>query len=368
VNVEPYAARVTKWAPQFVKDFVDALPPVIFRILKFMHLAKFSDDLDQVATFRSRVIWEEARKRGIEMQQIFVYGKALEFYRAKIQNGKKLGWIYFDSLPIPKRFLDTGELWDNKSTLKHAFIKHGIPVPKFVEISAFKKNNLEKIFDGFVKPIIVKPRVGSRARHTTTNINTLEEFKNAIKIVKQITPYIIVEEHLYGDVCRATVVDGKLAGFYRGSVPEILGDGVHTVSELIEIKNKNRPDRIGEVEITSEINDYISRAGFTLNSIPKLGEQVKLTHRTGRLHGGITHEMIDELHPSFVPILEKAGKTTRLAIAGFDCIVPDPLSDANSQKWGIIECNTLPFIDLHYYALKGKPRNIAGMIWDLWKE
>jgi D-alanine-D-alanine ligase-like ATP-grasp enzyme len=77
--------------------------------------------------------------------------------------------------------------------------------------------------------------------------------------------------------------------------------------------------------------------------------------------------MIDELHPSFVPILEKAAKVVNLPVLGFDCIVPDPTQDQAVQKWGIIECNTLPFIDLHYYALEGRPRNIAGMIWDMWK-
>jgi cyanophycin synthetase len=76
--------------------------------------------------------------------------------------------------------------------------------------------------------------------------------------------------------------------------------------------------------------------------------------------------MVDEIHPSFIPFFEKAALVTGLSIAGFDSIIPDPTMDAYSQKWGIIECNTLPFIDLHYYALEGKPRNIAGMVWDLW--
>ena len=77
-------------------------------------------------------------------------------------------------------------------------------------------------------------------------------------------------------------------------------------------------------------------------------------------------EMIDDLHPSFVPILKQAAEIVGLSVVGFDCIIPDPTKEANSQKWGIIECNSLPFIDLHYYALEGKPKNIAGMIWDMW--
>ena len=76
--------------------------------------------------------------------------------------------------------------------------------------------------------------------------------------------------------------------------------------------------------------------------------------------------MLDELHPSFIPILKRAADIVDLPVVGFDVIIPDPTKSADAQRWGIIECNTLPFIDLHYYALLGQPKNIAGEIWDLW--
>jgi len=265
------------------------------------------------------------------------------------------------------------DMWDNKSFLKKHFRKNNIPVPQSHEVTLFRKismdgenKKLKKIFDLLSKPIIVKPRVGSRGRHTTTNINTFEDFKKAISVAQIMTPYIIVEEHIMGDVCRATIVNGMLLGFYRAGVPTVVGNGVLNIKELIERKNKIRSERVGEVEINKEITDYIGRSGFTLQSVPKLGENVPLTYRTGRLFGGVTREMIDELHPSFIPIFEKVGSIVGLGVAGFDCIVPDPTIDQASQKWGIIEANTLPFIDLHYYALEGKPKNIAGAIWDLW--
>ena len=78
--------------------------------------------------------------------------------------------------------------------------------------------------------------------------------------------------------------------------------------------------------------------------------------------------MLDELHPTFIPIIEKAAKVVGLSVIGFDAIIPDPAKPAHLQRWGIIECNTLPFIDVHYYALEGKPKNIAGMIWDMWNK
>ncbi len=168
-------------------------------------------------------------------------------------------------------------------------------------------------------------------------------------------------------MCRATVVGGVLGGFYRASTPFVIGDGVKNITELILEKNTNAHERISPVVVTDEIKDYVARAGYALSDILPDNYKLPLTHRTGRLWGGTTKEMIDELHPSFIPIIERAADILKISVAGFDCIIEDPTKDAYSQRWGIIECNTLPFIDLHYFAFTGKPRNIAGMIWDLWK-
>ena len=133
-------------------------------------------------------------------------------------------------------------------------------------------------------------------------------------------------------------------------------------------RDATRPDRVSKIEMTQEISEHMRRQGFDLAHVLPKDQKIALTHRTGRLFGGRTREMYNELHPSFVPILEKAAKLTKLPILGFDCIVIDPEKPQDTQRWGIIECNTLPFIDLHYFALEGKPQNIAGMIWDLWKK
>lgn len=372
INVDPNINRVSRHAPQFLKKALDLLPAFVLPLFSFFGLAKFSGDIEKVVSFRSRVIWEEAIRRGIHMQQIIIFGKPLESYRAKIKGR----YIYFESLPVPSKFLGMVDLWDDKFNLKRIFIKNDIPVPKHAVLSSFRNINfdvegkffkkMEKIFNDFPKPLIVKPRAGSRGRHTTTNINSFLDYQKGILVGKQISPYLIIEEHLEGDVCRATTVNGKLAGFFRSPALFVIGDGVKSIKNLIEEKNKNKPERVGDILISNEIKEYVGRSGFALNSVPKEGKRIHLSYRTGRLFGGATKEMIDDLHPSFIPILEKAARTVDIGVAGFDCIIPDPELDAGDQKWGIIECNTLPFIDLHYYALEGKPRNIAGMIWDLW--
>jgi len=363
-TLDNHIIKVTKHAPVFLKNFVDYLLYTIFDIFLFLHLAELSEDIDKAQTFRSRVVWEEARKRGIKMEQLILFHKPIDQYHT-VLHGRD---VYFNSLPIPQRLLNMQKDWDDKFVLKNEFSRNNIPVPKFFQFSVFLPFNSEKIFSLFEKPIIVKPRVGSRGRHTVTNIHTLEQFNNGINVVKRISAYLMAEEHLYGDVCRATFVNGKLLGFYRGSSPFIIGDGKQTIRELILEKDKNRPERVEKILINQELENYILRSGFRLEDVLPVHKRLTLTYRTGRLSGGVTKEMLDELHPSFIPFLKKAADLVDLPVLGFDCIVPDPTRPAETQRWGIIECNTLPFIDLHYYALEGKPKNIAGAIWDLWLE
>ena len=362
VLVDNHILKVTKYAPDFLRDLVDFLLKLFFEILLALGLAQLSTDINKTKTFRSRVIWEEAIKRGMDMKQLIIFGKPVDIYLVKIK-GKKL---YFNSLPIPERLLKMKQNWDDKYILKQAFLKENIPAPACIQFPVFLSTDLEQIFAKLSKPIIVKPRVGSRGRHTVTNIHTFEEFKKGVDIAGQICAHLVAEEHLSGYVCRATFVGGELMGFYRAGTPFIVGDGKQKIRELIQEKNENRPDRVESITIGEEIENYISRSGFKIDDVLLKGEKLSLTHRTGRLFGGATKEMLNELHPSFVPILNKAAKIVALPVIGFDCIIPEPTESAENQKWGIIECNTLPFIDLHYYALEGKPQNIAGKIWELW--
>lgn len=363
MTLDNHIIRVTRHAPDFLKNFVDWLLFYFFETMIFFKLAELSSDINRAKTFRSRVVWEEGERRGIEMRQLIMFHKPLDQYRARIKG--KL--FYFNSLPIPPKLLNMTKNWDDKFLLKQEFSKKNIPIPHYFAFPIFYPQNIEQIFSKFKTPIIVKPQIGSRGRHTVTNIHTLGQFQAGIDIAKKICSYLLAEEHLEGSVCRATIVAGKLMGFYQGSAPFVIGDGKKTVRQLILEKDEKRPDRVERILVNEELKDYILRSGFDIDDVLLSGICFPLTHRTGRLSGGTTKEMLDELHPSFLPILEQAAEIVNLPIIGFDCVIPDPTKDAHMQRWGIIECNTLPFIDLHYYALEGKPKNIAGRIWDLWQ-
>ncbi len=361
---EPMFKRTSRLLPNSLRMQIENVLKLLLIILIKLRIVTFSDDINKATTLRSKIIWEEAKSRGIPMRQLVVFGLPTDNYEARI--GKKR--IFFDSLPIPSKMIDLKTNWDDKFFLKQQLEKINLPIPKYVNVPVLKYNE-DKILSQLGKPVIVKPRFGSRGRHTTTSIFTSNELKQSISLARKISPTVVVEEQIDGYVCRATCIDGKLAGFYRADAPTIVGDGKNTIKQLIELKNKNKQERISEFKVNNEILNHLNRLGYGLDSILPNEQKIKLTHRTGRLFGGETWEMLPELHPSFIPMLEKAALLTKLPVAGFDVIVPNPEAPALSQKWAFIECNTLPFIDLHYFALVGKPvNNIAGMVWDLWNK
>ena len=74
---------------------------------KLIGCAQYSDDISKAVSGRSELIWKEAQRRGIKMQQIIMFKKPLEQYRAKI-NGQ---WKYFQSIPVPDWLAQGGYDW-----------------------------------------------------------------------------------------------------------------------------------------------------------------------------------------------------------------------------------------------------------------
>ncbi len=339
-------------------------------IFRLVGLASFDTNIEKAISGRSKLIWEEAARRGIPMQQIVMFGKHLEQYRAKVGRSS---WQYFQSIPVPFWLPQKGYEWmDDKWQLASRLGRAGIPTPEVVHARSFSK--LRRAWPALTKPVIIKPRSGSRGRHTTTNIRTEAELRSAYALARMIAPELVMEEHLFGSVYRATVVGGKLVGFFRADPPQITGDGIHTVRELIMMKNEKKnadaqlKEKLGDIAMNEDLASFIARLGYTLESIVPSGTTIDLSAKTGRLYGGYTREMLPEVHPKMRDIFAHAGRAIEASIVGFDLIIERPAEDPDTQKWGIIEANSLPFIDLHYFALEGTPVNIAVPIWDLWEE
>jgi hypothetical protein len=205
-----------------------------------------------------------------------------------------------------------------------------------------------------------------RGRHTTTFVSTDADLHTAFRSAQQLCRHVSIEKCLLGPVCRATIIQGNLAGFFAAYPPTVVGDSVSTIHQLIEAWNASVPDRVQPITLTPEHSAFMRRRGVSEDTVLENGVSMTLSHRTGRLFGGTTRELLSSVHPKLRAYAENAARELDVPVVGFDLIIADPEQDPDTQEWGIIEANSLPFIDLHYLPLYGRPSNPAAQVWDMW--
>ena len=348
------------WLTRVITRGIDAGTPAILAGLTAVRLIGWNTDSTLVQTPRGKVLWEEAVARGIAIRNVTFFGRQLDAYEAT--RGTRT--IVYTGVPTGGTdTLDSAWWLDDKAILKRKLIAIGVPVGQGGSFTSWKK--LKARFDTLSKPVIIKPRTGSRGRHTTTSIFTEDELREAYAIARQLGPYVVMEEHLIGSVYRGTVVDGELVAILRGDPPRITGDGVHTIAALIEKQNAARAGRVGAIELSTENLDFLLRNGYTPKTILPLGTTIDTSSKVGLSYGGMSREVTPESHPKIKDYLERAAAMINFPVIGFDFIIQDIAQDPDTQRWGIIEGNSAPFIQLHHFPLEGAPVNVAAKVWDM---
>jgi D-alanine-D-alanine ligase-like ATP-grasp enzyme len=358
----------------FFKNTAEAVSQKIsfpfYRLTTFLKLGYYSYEPDARDTWRTKCFWAEAKKRNIKMYEYHL-GPIRDIFIAEYKNPRQGGAskkITFSGLPRPEgKEADSLNWMDNKGIMKEKFLKEGIPVARGDTASTYKK--ALQIFNSISKPVITKPNLGSRSRHTMIHLNTREDLKIGFYKARKLSPLVVVEEELSGSLFRGTLVGGKLVGVVRRDPPQVLGDGIHTVQELWKKENE-RPERGGpifhKIIIDTNTEKEFVRQNVTLESIPEKGKIITFSQKTSRGSGGTTTEVTDIIHPENIEMLEHLGTYLKDPLVGVDFIIEDITQSWRKQKnCGIIECNSMPFIDLHHYPLFGQPNNIAAKLWDL---
>jgi len=298
------------------------------------------------------------------MSEFRLFGIGHDIFVSEYNGDKR----FFDILPRPKIYNPKGLEWmDDKGEMKKHFEKAGIKVARGFVAHSVKK--ALEIFHSLNKPVITKPNLGSRSRHTTTHINTDAEFLIAFKKARQLSPWVMIEEELSGYVFRGTLIGGKLIATLRREPAYVIGDGIHNVRELVEIENKN-PLRAGPIFHQLKLDDNAMKElvnfHHSIDTIPKKDEIITLGQKTSRAVGGGITDMTDVVHPDNKIMLEKVAEVLDDPLIGVDFIMDDVSKSWHDQpKCGVIECNSAPFIDLHHFPLVGKPRNVASALWDI---
>lgn len=264
------------------------------------------------------------------------------------------------------------ELASDKGITKEILAKANVPVPRGKGFDEFATD--EEIIEysrTLTYPLVCKPTDASLGMGVVTNIQNEAEFTEALHYVRHELEYdeVIIEEHAQGKEYRFYVVDDQVIAVYNRIPANITGDGIHTIEELIEMKNYERRQnaRLNSclIHTDNEIIRFINEKGYDLTSVPKAGEFILLREKTNVSIGGDPIDVTDEIDDQFKQIAIDAVKAIPgLYHAGVDIIIDD--DETKERRAVVLEINATAQIGGILFPLRGKARNIPKAIIDFY--
>lgn len=213
-------------------------------------------------------------------------------------------------------------------------------------------------------PAVVKPLDGNQGKGVTVNITTREHLDTAWKAAAEYGE-VMVEKFLPGSDFRLLVVGNKLVAASRREPPQVVGDGLHTVRELVDIVNQD-PKR-GEGHSTSltkiRFDDIavarLEAQELTPESIPAKGRRVILRNNANLSTGGTATDVTDDVHPAVAARAVAAAQMVGLHICGVDVVCESMLRPLETQNGGVVEVNAAPGLRMHLSPSYGKGRAVG---------
>ena len=176
----------------------------------------------------------------------------------------------------------------------------------------------------------------------------------------------MVERHILGDEHRLLVVGDKVVAAAKGEAVWVIGDGQHTVLELIELQINSDPRRgkteecpLNPVRIDSAVELDLARQELTAASIPALDQNVLIQR-----NGNVAFDVTDIVHPDVAEQVALAARVVGLEIAGVDLVAEDISRPLKEQKAAIVEVNAGPGLLMHLKPASGKPQPVGKAIAD----
>lgn len=245
-------------------------------------------------------------------------------------------------------------LANHKPTVNSIMLECGVPVPReapYTNIAEAQKFLSEN------KKIVVKPVDAAHGNGVTVDIADVGVLEDAIAFAQSYSRNILIQEFVEGDDYRLLFIGGKLAAAAIRKPAFVVGDGVHTVYELITIEN-GKPERGKNYSCKlNVINEAAAKRylGNNISRTPTQGEEVQVVGTANIGAGGMAIDVTDTLSKELVGIGIRAAQALDMGLCAVDVIMAgDEVSSAR-----LIEVNASPTFGMHEYPSEGQPRQVT---------
>ena len=254
----------------------------------------------------------------------------------------------------------------DKELTKKLLDAAGVPVP--LGRTAIDVDDAWKIACEIGLPVVVKPKDGNQGKGVTVNVTSREQLAAAYLAASEFRDDILVERYLPGNDFRLLVVGNKLVAAARRDPPQVVGDGTHTVRELVEQVNKDPRRGSGHATSLTKIRfddialASLAKQGYDADTVPPKGGRVILRNNANLSTGGSATDVTDDVHPEVAARAVAAAQMVGLDICGVDVVCDSVLKPIEEQNGGVVEVNAAPGLRMHLSPSFGKGRAVGEAI------
>jgi cyanophycin synthetase len=261
------------------------------------------------------------------------------------------------------------ELASDKEETNRILGNLGLPVPRqrLVQRPDDAVAAAEKI--GY--PVVVKPFNANHGRGITVHLTTAEQVRTAFEVAREHSRSVIVESFIVGEDHRMLVINGELVAVAKRVPGHVVGDGQHTIEELVDQVNQDPRRGVGHEKVLTRLlfdhqaETMLARQGYGRETVPADGERVFL-RSTGNLStGGTATDMTDLVHPDNIEMAVRAVKAIGLDVGGVDFLSSDITESYKEIGGAICEVNAAPGFRMHMAPSEGRPRDVGGSVMDM---
>lgn len=355
-KTEAVAKRCAYLAEKFLNALIEGAEfPVDAEIKKINDLCK-----DIQLGPSAEAIYQAALARGIPAER---FAEEDLIFLGQGKYGKRI-W----SAITGNTSLLATDLVANKYLTTKLLMNHHVPVPE----NSIVESEAEALayFRVLGGSVVAKPLSGSHGRGVTVDITHEAGLKRAFQLARIYGDKVLIERYITGRQYRFCMVNHKLAAAAERIPAYVIGDGQHTVEQLVALANRNPLRGDGhEKPLTKMVIDeatlaVLAKQALTPRIVPEVKRVVQIKETANISTGGTAVDVTALVHPDNILLAERISQIIGLDIAGLDIIAADITKPLTEENGAVIEVNAAPGIRMHHHPSAGPVRDVGGAIVD----
>ncbi|MEM9533325.1 MAG: cyanophycin synthetase [Pseudomonadota bacterium] len=247
----------------------------------------------------------------------------------------------------------------------------GLPVPQ--QYMVYSARNAVRAARRIGYPVVVKPLNANHGRGVSINLDHDDAVAGAFDAARDrgTSRAVLVESYIEGMDHRMLIVNGELVAVAKRVPGHVVGDGIHTIAELVDIVNQDPRRGLGhekvltQIELDHQAQRLMKNADLTEDSVLPDGETFFLRSTANLSTGGTAVDMTDVVHPDNRAMAERAVMAVGLDVGGVDFLTQDITQSYKDIGGAIVEVNAAPGFRMHVAPSEGEPRDVAGKVMDM---